>query len=289
MTIKTNSTNDRDIDKIDDQRNHNNSCRVCGYITTEWTHLRMASKYFYCNHCEFISKDETMRVTPDQAFNIYNTHKNDTDDQRYVSNLHKFLKEAVFPYSNGLKNGFDFGSGPDPVLSQLLTRDYGYEMDIYDLYYAPDRINFGKKYDLVTSTEVAEHIPDPLNYFRQLKSLLTDTGTLAIITQFHQNNSLHFSDWHYVRDKSHISFYTEKTMKTIAQKVGLKVVFTNRTQYATFVKDIRIEPVKVVEQIAAQDVEQVTEQAYEQVNEPNTEHVPDGYNEEKENDETENI
>lgn len=281
MTINTNQTYDYETERRVDPKNLNNSCRVCGHLTTEWTHLRMASKYFYCNHCEFISKDETMRVTPEEAFRIYNTHKNSIDDQRYVAYFQKFLKEAVFPFSNGMKNGFDFGSGPDPVLAQILTRDYGYEMDIYDLYYAPDRIHIGKKYDLVTSTEVAEHIPEPLNYFRQLKSLLTDTGTLAIMTQFHQNNSLHFSDWHYARDKSHISFYTEKTMKIIAQKVGLRVVFTNHTQYTTFVKDIKTEPVKVVEQPAVQDLENT-----ENKTENNTAQVT---NLKKENDETENI
>ncbi len=273
MTIKTNQEYNRDSERMDDLKNHNNSCRVCGHLTTEWTHLRMAAKYFYCNHCEFISKDETMRVTPEEAFAIYNTHKNSIDDQRYVSYFQKFLKAAVFPFSNGNKNGFDFGSGPDPVLAQLLTRDYGYEMDIYDLYYAPDRLYTGKTYDLITSTEVAEHIPEPLNYFRQLKSLLTDTGTLAIMTQFHQNNALHFSDWHYARDKSHISFYTEKTMKTIAQKIGLKVVFTNHTQYTTFVKDIKTEMMKAVEMTAEPIDAQETEL----------------FIEEKENDETENI
>jgi|GEM_PF-134981 len=277
MSINTIQTYDRVSDKMDEQRNHNNTCRVCGHLTTEWTHLRMAAKYFYCNYCDFISKDETMRVTPEEAFKIYNTHKNAIDDQRYVAYFQKFLKEAVFPYSNGIKNGFDFGSGPEPVLSQLLIRDYGYDMDIYDLYYAPDHVSGDKKYDLITSTEVAEHIPEPLNYFRQLKSLLTDTGTLAIMTQFHQNNALHFSDWHYARDKSHISFYTEKTMKMIAQKVGLKVVYSNHTQFTTFVKDIKTEPNKTVEQIAKPIIEPVTHD------------VTDDYDAEKDYDETENI
>jgi len=275
MTINTNQTYDHEDVRRVDLKNLNNSCRVCGHLTTEWIHLRMASKYFYCNHCEFISRDETMRVAPEEAFKIYNTHKNSIDDQRHIANFQKFIKEAVIPFSNEMKNGFDFGSGPDPVLAKLLTRDYGYEMDIYDQYFAPDRINIGKKYDLVTSTEVAEHIPEPLVYFRQLKSLITDTGTLAIMTQFHLNNSLHFSDWHYARDKSHISFYTEKTMKIIAQKIGLRVVFTNHTQYTTFAKDIKIESVKVAEKPAVQ--------------ENNTNQITAQYDAEKENDETENI
>lgn len=215
----------------------NSVCKVCGKTTTEWSHLRMASLYYYCSACEFISKDETMCLPASESLAIYNTHVNSIDDVRYVTYFKKFIESAILPVSNGSKIGLDFGSGPSAVLSQILTRDYGYEMDIYDLHYAPEKSYIGKKYDMITSTEVAEHIEQPLAYFKLLKSCLTDTGTLSIKTQFHRSNSLHFSDWHYVRDKTHVGFYTEKTMATIAKKVGLKVVYTNHTEYTTFMID----------------------------------------------------
>lgn len=86
-------------------------------------------------------------------------------------------------------------------------------------------------------------------------------------------------------------------MKTIAQKVGLKVVYTNHTQFTTFAKDIRIEPVKVAEnnQTKAQNnvddknTEQNTEQNIEQIVEQLDMQIKDHYDEEKENDEAENI
>jgi len=215
----------------------NSVCKICGKTTTEWSHLRMASLYYYCSACEFVSKDETICLSNSESIAIYNTHENSINDVRYVAYFKKFIEAAVLPFSNGNKNGLDFGSGPSAVLAQVLTRDYGYDMDIYDLYYAPEKNYIGKKYDLVTSTEVAEHIDFPLAYFRLLKGCLTEEGNISMKTQFHKNNAFHFSDWHYARDKSHIGFYTEKTMATIAKLVGLKVVYTNHLDYTTFVID----------------------------------------------------
>lgn len=39
----------------------------------------------------------------------------------------------------GEKSGLDFGSGPSPVLAMIMERDYGFDMDIYDLFYSPEK------------------------------------------------------------------------------------------------------------------------------------------------------
>ena len=54
------------------------------------------------------------------------------------------------------------------------------------------------------------------------------------MTLFHNSDEEHFWKWHYIRDKSHISFYTPKTMEMIAQMIGLKMIFTNHVRYTTF-------------------------------------------------------
>jgi 2-polyprenyl-3-methyl-5-hydroxy-6-metoxy-1,4-benzoquinol methylase len=35
-------------------------------------------------------------------------------------------------------------------------------MEIYDSYFSPEKVFLGKKYNLITSTEVFEHLDDPL-------------------------------------------------------------------------------------------------------------------------------
>ncbi len=209
-------------------------CILCGGNTIKIHHPKMMVDYHWCQECEFIFKDELFIVTPEEELKIYNNHNNSIDDPRYVAFFYRFLNDAVFPYASGKKKGFDFGSGPSPVLAQILERDHEYDMDIHDLFYAPEKPHVGKKYDLITSTEVVEHLQDPLPIFRVLKSLLEPDGILAVMTLFHHNNAGHFLNWHYIRDKSHISFYTPKTMEYIASQVGLRVIHSNHERYTTF-------------------------------------------------------
>ncbi len=55
--------------------------------------------------------------------------------------LRGFIDKTVIPFVSSGKL-LDFESGPEPVLVQLLNRDYNFEIDHYDLHYSP------KKYTL---------------------------------------------------------------------------------------------------------------------------------------------
>lgn len=209
-------------------------CKICGAETRKLHHPRLEADYHCCPACEFISKDESALISPQEEMERYDKHQNSIEDRGYVEYFKKFLDKAVVEYAGMGRKGLDFGSGPSPVLAQILERDYGYSMDIYDLFYSPEKVYTGKKYDLVTSTEVVEHLKDPLEYFRMFKELLEDDGILAIMTLFHHDDDQHFIDWNYIRDKSHISFYTPKTLGKIAEIVGLEVVYSDEVRCTTF-------------------------------------------------------
>lgn len=210
------------------------TCLLCGNATNLIHLSHMKADYHYCDSCQFISKDPRFLIPEGEALKIYNYHNNSIEDLRYVDYFQRFIKTAVLPYASESKEGFDFGSGPSPVLAQLLERDYGYTIDIYDLFYAPEKVYEGKKYHLVTTTEVVEHLQNPLPYFRLFKELLAPGGILAVMTQFHTNVETDFVKWHYVRDHSHISFFTPVTMTYIADQVGLKVIYTDHQRCTTF-------------------------------------------------------
>lgn len=61
-------------------------------------------------------------------------------------------------------------------------------MVIYDLFYATNKSYINKKFDLITSTEVLEHVKDPISTFKLLVSLLKKDGVLAIIMLYQPNN-----------------------------------------------------------------------------------------------------
>ena len=210
-------------------------CKLCQSPTVEAYLSHRQSLYHACGTCQLIFKDENCLISEEEELAIYNCHQNSIDDPCYVAYFNRFLEHAVFPYvsKSSSKKGFDYGSGPSPVLAQILERDYGYQMDIYDLFYAPKNPCEGKKYDLVTCTEVVEHLQDPLTLFHLFRQLLKPDGILAVMTQFHHNDLSHFQNWHYVRDRSHIAFYTPVTMGYLANQAGLKVLYTDSERYTT--------------------------------------------------------
>lgn len=209
------------------------NCIICESPTRLIEH-KVFGKYYHCPHCEVIFKDPKAYIMPDEAFEIYESHENSIEDERYVFYFKKFLDEAVMPFLKNNRQILDFGSGPSPVLAQILARDYGFSVDLYDRFYAPEKIYEGKRYDLITTTEVVEHLEDPLVYFMLFKTLLGKNGILAVMTQFHKNDERHFLNWHYMRDRSHIVFYRQKTFQVIAEKVGLKICYSNERNYITF-------------------------------------------------------
>lgn len=212
----------------------NENCKICGFKTREIRQKKFGITYYVCDQCEFISKDNNARISPKEELVIYSRHNNTIEDPRYVAYFVQFIEAAVMPYCKSGKKGLDFGSGSSPVLAMILEKNYDFKMDIYDLFYAPEKIYENQKYDLVTSTEVVEHLPDPLTYFRQFKELLNDGGLLSIMTIFHPKDDAAFLNWHYMRDMSHISFYTPKTMAVIAEIIGLKIVYCNGQRFTSF-------------------------------------------------------
>ncbi len=211
----------------------NPECKICHGSTEKFSHPKIGD-FFHCTRCEFISKDERQILPQNEELQLYERHENSIDDPDYVAFFQRFLEDAVFPYENGGSKGFDFGSGPSPVLAQLLERYHDYDMDIYDIYYAPEKVYTGKKYDLITCTEVAEHLENPVRYFRLFAALLKPGGILSVMTLFHNNDEEDFTGWYYMRDLTHISFYTPETLRYIAEETGLEMIHTDGVRYATF-------------------------------------------------------
>lgn len=211
-----------------------NECIICGSETREIYNRTFKVKYRHCGNCEFISKDPADWISEEEELKIYNRHNNSIEDPRYVAFFKDFIDSAVVPFLSKGRRGFDFGSGPSPVLATILERDYGFKMDIYDLYFSPNEVFKGKKYNLITSTEVFEHLAEPVKYFRMLSGYLEDDGLLSVMTLFHPQDHQQFLDWYYMRDMSHISFYTVRTMQVISDLVGLELLFTDRKRYTSF-------------------------------------------------------
>lgn len=167
----------------------------------------------------------------------YTTHQNTLANQGYVEMFRKFLKKAVEPFVElPIKSGrkltaLDYGSGPgDCVLSHVMREEAGFDVDIYDVYFSPGKVFEGRQYNIITCTEVLEHLTRPMDVLALFKRHLKPGGIMALMTLFHpvgvddlQGEAL-FQDWWYRRDITHICYYRPRTFHEIGGRLGLKLL-----------------------------------------------------------------
>jgi len=150
----------------------------------------------------------------------YDLHENNPDDPAYrgfLGHLANPLMARIAPGASGL----DFGCGPGPTLSVMLE-EAGYAVDLYDPFYAPDETLLSNSYDFITATEVAEHLRNPAGEFARLWAMLRPGGVLGLMTWMTDDID-DLAGWHYMRDPTHICFYSRNSFKWLADKLGADV------------------------------------------------------------------
>jgi len=192
-------------------------CKICSN-STDYVSVK-DKKYHICKNCGFISLDKKYFLSEKQEKERYLKHENSLQNKGYVDFLNNFIEKAVIPKKP--KTILDFGSGPNPVLKELLRKKC-FEVYTYDYYFDKNEKYKTTKYDMIVSVEVLEHLKEPLKTLKELKKLLNKKGTIAIMTSFHQNNIEKFKDWWYITDPTHISFFSIKTMENIAKELNMQ-------------------------------------------------------------------
>jgi len=211
-------------------------CKVCNAKTTPIEDIKKNLRYYRCRECGFVYLEESHRVDAQEEKRKYDQHNNSLENEGYVQMFEDFIELSIAPYLKTIQTALDFGSGPTPVFAELLKRR-GLEVDIYDLYYAPKRVYAEKSYDLITSTEVFEHLFNPLETLELLVGHLNENGYIVLMTKFPPKEDKAFLAWWYRRDPTHISFFTPKSFEVMAQKVGLKVLKTMNENIVVFQKN----------------------------------------------------
>lgn len=208
-------------------------CAICRSSTYPilYTTKRSEATYHRCLSCGFTLKDPADVLSEPDELLQYENHNNSINNKGYVSFLNDFLQQAALPFAFG-NTCLDFGSGPEPVLAKLLKRDHGFDVDIYDKFYAPGPVYEGKTYDLITCTEVLEHIADPLSVFSLLRKAMHSRTVLSLMTSFRPFSDEEFLVWPYIREATHIAFYTVEAIRRIADQCGLRLIYTDDTHYA---------------------------------------------------------
>ena len=210
-------------------------CKICQSSTSVIKDVKKELNYYRCSSCGFVYLDDTQRVDEAREKKQYDQHNNSLENEGYVQMFEEFIDLSIAPYLANIQTALDFGSGPTPVFSELLRRR-GLEVDIYDLFYAPQKVYESKSYDLISSTEVFEHLSKPLEVLELLSKHLNPQGYIVLMTKFPPKEDDAFLNWWYRRDPTHISFFTPQSFELMAEKVGLKLLKTINSNIAIFQK-----------------------------------------------------
>ena len=173
--------------------------------------------YLQCGDCALVFVAEQYHLSLAQEKAEYDLHENNVDDpgyRRFLSRLALPLMERLAPGASGL----DFGCGPGPALADILCRS-GFQLSLYDPFYAPDSSVMDRPYDFICATEVVEHLKRPGMELARLWSLLEPGGCLAIMTKLVRDRAA-FAHWHYKNDPTHICFFSEQTWHWWARHQG---------------------------------------------------------------------
>lgn len=182
--------------------------------------------YFSCRRCRLIFVPPDYHLSPHQEKARYDQHENHPEDLGY----RKFLSQVTQPLQERLKpnsSGLDFGAGPGPTLS-LMLQEAGHIMSIYDHFYAYNPTVLYQTYDFITMTEVAEHLHHPSLELDHLWAILNPDGLLAIMTQLIPPDRP-FLDWYYLRDPTHVCFFSQHTWAWLGLRWGAEVVYREKS------------------------------------------------------------
>lgn len=190
------------------------SCPLCRQQETSHFWRDRLRDYCVCGTCRLVFVPECFHLSAAQQKSVYDLHQNDAADEgylRFLSRLAQPLLKRLAPHSRGL----DFGCGPGPALNRLLA-EAGHRIELYDPLYYNDRAIFDNRYDFICATEVVEHLCSPEDVFSSLFGMLRYEGWLAIMTKLVRDRHA-FGQWHYIRDPTHICFYSAATFEHLAE------------------------------------------------------------------------
>lgn len=210
-------------------------CKICNNETIDIVDNKTKKIYHKCLECEYIFLDEFFYVDEVREKKHYDKHHNSFESLGYVKMFEDLIEEFVAPLKENIKSALDFGCGEGEVLPILLERN-NIVCDRYDLFYFPQKVYLGKEYDIILSTEVFEHLKNPLEIFKELLSYVKKDGYLLLMSTFHPSNDEKFLKWWYIRDITHIGFFNLKTFEYIADALDVKIVKHNLKNIIIFQK-----------------------------------------------------
>ena len=197
-------------------------CPLCAGIGISAYFSDKRRSYQRCERCRLVFVPARFHLDRGAERAEYDLHQNEPGGPGYRAFLSRLLRPLTQRLEPGAR-GLDFGCGPGPALAEML-REGGFDMSLYDSFYLPDKRPLQDQYDFICATEVVEHLRKPQREWAALFAMLKPGGWLGIMTKLVRDKQA-FSTWHYIRDKTHISFYSKSCMSYLAAHFNAEITF----------------------------------------------------------------
>ena len=198
------------------------NCKICGTQTTTAFSAKVLNKYdvnyFKCGNCGYLFTEKPYWL--DEA---YKNPINISDTGIMMRNIYfsKIVSSIIYFCFDKSAKYLDYAGGYG-IFTRIM-RDIGFDFYWHDDYttnlLARGFEKSEPRYELLTAFEVFEHFDKPVDELEKMvklsDSILFSTVTLP--------QEIPQKDWWYYAFEhgQHISFYSEKTLKTLSQKFDM--------------------------------------------------------------------
>ncbi len=172
-------------------------------------------KLYRCPKCGYLKKD--IVISDIDAKARYDKHICDESYKKYMVGIYNTIKESL---NDGIS--LDYGCGQIHELSNIMNLN-NQKCYYYDLYYFNEFKDI--KYDNIILIEVFEHIDDIYNLLLNLKNNLNKNGRIIIMTERIPDD---INNWWYLRDLTHVSFVSNKTMEMLKDLLNFKLIIKEK-------------------------------------------------------------
>jgi hypothetical protein len=203
------------------------NCSICAAPTSLAFVARVLGKhdvhYYYCAECGFLQTEPPYWL--DEAYETAMAEEDVYVLARNLSNARKLA--GLIHFSRSTRGAhLDWGGGYG-LLTRLL-RDIGIEAYWWDLHASNlfargyERKACARPFSSVSAFELLEHLHNPME---ALRAIFSETGadTLYFTTELFSDRPPLQDRWKYYAFNSgqHVSFYQARTLKAIADRLGL--------------------------------------------------------------------
>jgi SAM-dependent methyltransferase len=197
-------------------------CPLCAAPTAQHYHRDRRREYLRCARCALVFVPPEGRLDRAAEYREYRQHRNSLRDDGYRRFLRR-LAEPLLAQLTVPSRGLDFGCGPAPLLALILA-ERGHRVTLHDSLFCPAPARLAETFDFITASEVVEHLHRPGDVLGQLWDCLLPGGWLGIMTKLVRDREA-FASWHYIRDPTHVCFFSVVTWRWWSGQHGAELHF----------------------------------------------------------------